>query len=358
MSGNGIPLRPDIGAALRRERTALHRSLAACTLGTIHNQRPGQFIAHAWPSDSRAAAITRAAIPPADTSSGAALSIAKVSPLLLVAPGSAAAQLFDRALRFDLSGVATISVPHVSTHPVPLFTAEGAPIPVTDAATGTATLGPTRKLTFITTLTRELDESSPDGAATVLGRLLGEAAARSLDAAAFSNSASSASQPAGLLNGLTALTASTLSVTIDAIGADLATFAQSFSDAMINPDSMIIISSPRSAWALRLALGFQALPLPVLMSPAIAAGTVIAVIPEAIASAYSGQLEIDVVKEPAIHFEDTTPAQIGVAGTPNVVAAPTRSLWQQELIGVKLRMRCAWASLQPGAVAYMTGTKW
>jgi hypothetical protein len=358
MTGNGIPLRPDIGATLRRERTALNRSLAACVLGKLHNQRPGQFIAHSWPGDSRAAAITRAAVPPFDTTSGSALSIAKVSPLLLVAPGAAASKLFDVALRFDLSGVSTISVPHAASHPVPLFVAEGAPLPVTQAATGTTTLGPTRKLTFALALTRELDEATPDSAATVLGRLLGEAAAKSLDVAVFGTSASSASQPAGLLYGVTALSASTASVVIDAISEDLGTLAQAFSDAAINPDGMVVITSPRSALALRMALGYQVVPLPVLMSPSVAAGTVIAVIPEAVASAYSGIPEIDVVREPSIHFEDTAPLAIGTPGSPPTVAAPTRSLWQQELIGVKLRMRCAWASLQPGAVAFMTGTKW
>ena len=107
-----------------------------------------------------------------------------------------------------------------------------------------------------------------------------------------------------------------------------------------------------------MALGFQALPLPVLMSPVIPAGTVIAVAPEAIGSGYGGTPEVEVSKTPAAHFDDTSPQPIGTPGSPNVVAAPTRSLWQQDMLGIKLRMRCAWASLQRGAVQFMTATKW
>jgi hypothetical protein len=121
---------------------------------------------------------------------------------------------------------------------------------------------------------------------------------------------------------------------------------------------MILICNPVEAWALRMVRGFEAMPLPVLMSPAIAAGTVIACIPSAIASGYDGAPQIEVSKNATVHFEDTTPAAIGTPGSPNIVAAPTRSLLQQELIGVKLRVKCAWASLQPGAVNFMTGVKW
>ena len=94
------------------------------------------------------------------------------------------------------------------------------------------------------------------------------------------------------------------------------------------------------------------------MSPTITPGTVIAVVPEAIGSGYAGVPEVETSKQGTIHFEDTAPQRIGAVGSPNVVAAPTRSFFQQDMLGVKLGVKCAWASLQPGAVQFMTGILW
>jgi hypothetical protein len=58
-----------------------------------------------------------------------------------------------------------------------------------------------------------------------------------------------------------------------------------------------------------------------------------------------------------LHFESTTPLPIGTVGTPNIVAAPVHSAFQEYLILVKLRGRMAWA-IQPNAVCFMTGVAW
>jgi hypothetical protein len=360
MSGNGIPLRPDLGATIRRERRAIERSLAGCVLAKIHNARPIQFVERQWSDDSRAAILTRAAVSPdSTTGSASALSVARVSPLLLIAPPSAAAKLFDRALKVDLTGIAQVNVPHVAAHPAPLFVGEGEPIPVVQAATSGAVIGPAHKLAFIIGITNELDEATPETASVVLGRLMGEAAAKSLDAYVFDANPADATRPAGLLNGVTQLSAAVnQATTLDQISAGIGLFAQAFSDAGINSDNMCLITSPRSAWQFLLTRGFQTLPSPVLMSPAITPGTVIAVVPEAIGSGYASTPEVEVAKMHAVHFDDTIPQQIGTPGSPNVIATPTRSFFQQDMLAVKLRVKCAWASLQPGAVQFMTGILW
>jgi hypothetical protein len=354
---NPIPFRPDADAVVRRERTAIHRSLAAHVCGKIHNQRPSDFAEKSWPEAERVHFLTRAASSPTDTTSASALSITKVSPLFLVAPGSAAAKLFNMAMKVDLSGIQTVSVPYVVSHPLLLWTAEGAPIAVAQAQTGAAVIGPARRLSFIVSLTRELDEATPETASAVLGRMLGQSAAKSLDAAVFDNSPASALRPAGLLNGVSPLTEAVgTGTTLDQISSDIADFARAFSDAGINSENMVIITSPRSAWQLLLTRGFAQAPLPVLMSPAIPAGTLIAVVPEAIGSGYSGLPEVEVSKFGLMHFEDTNP--LPIVGPGGVVASPARGSWQTDSLGIKLRMRAAWASLQPGAVQYMTGVRY
>ena len=58
-----------------------------------------------------------------------------------------------------------------------------------------------------------------------------------------------------------------------------------------------------------------------------------------------------------MHFEDTTPLPIGTPGSPTTVAAPTRSAFQQDLVVIRVRARCAWAAL-PGAVQVINSVGW
>jgi hypothetical protein len=90
----------------------------------------------------------------------------------------------------------------------------------------------------------------------------------------------------------------------------------------------------------------------------VAAGTVIALDPAAFASAFGPDPEISSSTETLVHLEDTTPAQIGTAGSPNVVAAPTRSLFQTDAIAVRLILRCAWTWRVPGAVSWIQNATW
>src|SRR5262249_38369588 len=159
---------------------------------------PEKVVRQHWPDDHRAAVITRAATTPTDTST-TALTATKVSPLLLIAPKSAAARLFDRCMRLDFDGVLTYNIPHVHTRAVPLFVAESSPIPFVQPSLTKATVGPPRKLAFGIGLTNELEEASPDSAAQILARLLGESAAKALDQYVFDNVAADSTRPPGLL---------------------------------------------------------------------------------------------------------------------------------------------------------------
>jgi len=332
--------------------------LAARAFSHIHRDQTAEEIcARAFPADDKAQWLTKASVSPdSTTGSASVLAVTTTNPLLLVAPGSAAAQLFQECLRLDLGGLAAISVPHVSTHPVPIWVAEGGPTPVVQPGVGKTTLGPTRKLSFIVALTRELHESTPETGAVVLGRLLDEAAAKSLDAYAFDNVAADATRPAGLLNGVTPLVSTVAGTGISAAAGDVSKLAGAMSDAAINPQNMILIMHPVEAWNLMMLRGFERLPAQLLQSPAIPRGTVIGVAPAAIATAYGGDPEVEVsANAGALHMEDTTPPQLATGG---VMASPTRSVWQTDSLVVKVRMRAAWASLQPGAVQFLQSVNW
>src|SRR5262245_21846805 len=114
MAPRPIPLVPDRSAIRLDTYQAFHRSLAAHVLGRALGQSPDALVRKTWPDDTRTAVLRRAAVSPTDTTSGAALTATKVSPLLLVAPGSAAARLFENCVKFDLTGVQQFFIPHVN----------------------------------------------------------------------------------------------------------------------------------------------------------------------------------------------------------------------------------------------------
>jgi hypothetical protein len=94
-------------------------------------------------------------------------------------------------------------------------------------------------------------------------------------------------------------------------------------------------------------------------SSAIASGTLIAVDPRSFASATGGDPEILASKQALVHYEDTNPQQIGTAGTPNVVAAPTRSAFQTDVILLRCILRITWALRVTGAAGSITtGLQW
>src|SRR5262249_45744109 len=60
----------------------------------------------------------------------------------------------------------------------------------------------------------------------------------------------------------------------------------------------------------------------------------------------------------AVIHQETSPSPIGTVGTPNLVAAPSRSLFQTDTIGIRLILRATWALRAPGAVAWIANTTW
>ena len=83
-------------------------------------------------------------------------------------------------------------------------------------------------------------------------------------------------------------------------------------------------------------------------------GTVIALVGDALAVAIDPMPRIETSDGPLLHIE-TAPAAIRTAGSPNVVAVPTRSIWQHDCIALRLIMpvsgRCAPAAAWPGSRA-------
>jgi hypothetical protein len=354
-----IPLRPDYSAASFNQSRSVQRALAAIAIGAVTQENSEKILQRNWPRDDTAAVVLKAASTISDTTTVTALLETAVAAFLGgLAPQSAAVRLFEKCVRLNFAGVYQFTVPRATTSAAPVFIAEGGPMPISQDVIGNVTVGPTKKMLMGAAVTGELEFYAAESAVAIVKTVMEEQAGRSLDAAVFSTTAGSSLRPAGLLNGVTGKTA-TAGGGLAAVAGDLKNLIGAIADANLNTDNAIIVANPRQAIALRLLSGPN-FKYPIFGTSALAAGTVVALAPDAIASGYNGLPTIDVSKNALAHYEDTTP--LAIAPSPTPITAPLKSAWQANLLMLRLRMNTAWASLSPGAdagaVAFVTSTTW
>lgn len=265
------------------------------------------------------------------------------------------------ALNLDMGRFASMVVPGRSATIADAgqWVAEGAPAP----ARQLHLIGPTlthKKLEVIVTMTREMVDAS--NIEDVVRVLTSEAASVALDAAVFGANAATAAQPAGILNGLTALTPAAAPLTgFEACGVDLGTLVNDISQRNGGARAAFV-ASPAEATAIRFWAGgqFGTTPandvLPVAAAAALPKGTVVCVEPESFACSIAAP-EFSVADVAAIHQEDTTPANIGTPGTPPVVAAPVKSMFQIDAIALKMTVWANWCMRAPH-VSFMNAVTW
>ena len=156
---------------VERRRT-LHRAIGANALAAIHKVAPEDIAARAWPHDT----ATKAAVDITTTITGAPYAPTVNSAVLTnVAPASAAARLFEHpnVISLDFDGVNIYAIPRGSLIPVPVFIAEGAPMPMVQVALDLTLVGPPRKILVGTALSAELETYSANTAASTLGAVIG-----------------------------------------------------------------------------------------------------------------------------------------------------------------------------------------
>lgn len=341
------------------------RALTAKAFAASRGVRFERAVEDLWPGERGAVeTLTRATVSPTMLGDGTG-ALAGGRPLAAflasLAPQSAAARLFAMAVRVNMDGLAVVGLPQRATRfPDPTFVAEGAPIPAIQGSFGNVTLGPPRKLAAFAGVMGELSEYSAEDAETIIQVAIGEAAAHALDGAVFDSSAASDVRPAGLLHGVSPIAAATLDAGggshRDAMAKDMAALVGALADAG-GGTNVMFVTNPRQAVTAEVQMGANA-PFTVIPSPALAAGTIIAVEVGAIASGFAGLPEFEVSKEATIHYEDTAPLAIGTAGSPATVAAPVRSAFQTYSLVIRMLLRCAWAMRLAGGVQYLTGANW
>jgi hypothetical protein len=332
------------------------RGIASVALASGTNRSPADFAKANWSGDREALAIaTRGAVVPSSTSTVTAFSQTVIADLIaLLGPMSASGQLFARftQLVFDRNG--SIWAPGILTSGTGVaFLLQGGVIPIKqfDLSAG-VTLSP-MKLALGVSMTRELVEGS--NVQTLLETKLREDLNRGIDNLLFDATASSATRPQGLRNGVSPLTA-TVGGGDTAMSGDLVQLGAAV--AGVGGLDIVYICSAREA--LKIATRLPLFKYPVLASAGVSDGTVIAIAPKAIAVVGGGDpMTIDSSMHGTIVLDDTSPAALGTVGTPNTVGAPARSLFQTDVLAFRLVMPLTWAPrVSPGAVAVVSSITW
>jgi hypothetical protein len=350
------------------------RAMLAVVLAAIKSENgTAEAVAvKAWPGDQvTRMLVTRAASAPA--SLGVAGWASELVPNIVgafvagIAPQSAAVQLFELAIKIDMTGLGTVSIPRASPGgPQPAWISEGGPIPVAQPnfLPGNV-LGPPKKLAFIEALTNELAGHSIPVAEQIIRQLMTEAAAKALDASVFSATAASATRPAGILVGAgsVAPTATSGNVTdTEAAATDFGNLVDAIVAAGGSGKGVVIAMSPgRAAQSAVLAPGLALTrdTLTLIGSAAIPSTQIIAIdAAGGLVSGFSGLPDISVSRDAVLHFEDQAPLDVGTPGAPPTVAAPAKSLFQSDSFGLRCIVRGAWQVRYPGAVQQITGVTW
>lgn len=251
------------------------------------------------------------------------------------------------------------------------FRAEGAPIRVGGLSLTSKTLTP-KTLGVIGTFTEELLRRSTPSILNVIRNAMLEDTAVALDGVFLGTGAGSATTPAGIANSLSGNTAGASGVTPADAYEDLIAMVKKQADALLGMNPAWVMS-PANAIALGGMLtslgtvqfqGMQSLRgsktlfgIPVIESTNIANTRVLLIDQPAISFA-GGAPEFLVTQVATLHEEGSAPADISAVGTPNVVAAPVRSLYQTYSQALRTVWELDWAVMRTGAVIELTSVAW
>lgn len=278
--------------------------------------------------------------------------------------------LSARGARFTFGRAGAIKIPARSNTPrlAGAWVGEAQPKPVKQAAFTSITLA-LYKLAVISVFSEEIAEHSTPAIEQIIRQAMSDDTSAAIDGFLIDNVAGSAVRPAGLLNGLTTLTPSADTNKTNAMIADIKALRQAIINANGGRDVVLIMNSaqstgidlattPNGLLFSSAAEGAGRFGVALIVSNTVPAGTVIAVDAADFASATGDVPRYSISDQATIHMEDTTPLPIGTVGTPTVVAAPTRSLWQTDSIGVRMTWPISWAMRRAGMVAFMSAVTW
>lgn len=287
----------------------------------------------------------------------------------LLQPVSVFPTLRDRgnSFTFDRAG-GIIRVPARTSTPTlaGAWVGEGQPIPVRRLGLTSVTLTP-KKLGVISDFSQEIADYSTPNIEGVIRQAMAEDTAIVIDTNLLDDVAATAVRPAGLRAGIAGLTPSANTDPTAAMIEDLKALIAAI--VTVNGGrSIVVIMNTLQEMSINFAqtpMGFlfpsageasRRFNVTFVASNTVPANTVIAIDAADFASAAGAAPEYNVSNQATVHEEDTAPLPIVATG--GTAAAPVRSYWQTDTIGIRMRLPLNWAMRRPGMVSWMTGVTW
>jgi HK97 family phage major capsid protein/HK97 family phage prohead protease len=280
--------------------------------------------------------------------------------------------LAARGVSVELGRNAQITMPMDSPTPTVSgsFVAEAGAIPVRAASFTSFTIG-LKKMAVIVTFTREIFEHSQPAIDPLLRDKIQRDTGVSLDTILIDANAATTIRPAGLRFGVAGLTP-TAGGGFNALVADIKQLMSVLITAnslraptwIMNPQQALSISMMQSSagtgvFPFKAEIDNNVLAgYPVIVSATVTPGLVILVDAADFVTVSGADFRFDLNDSATLHMEDTAPVAIGTPGSPAVVAAPTRSLFQTDSIGLRMILPMNFAMRRTGLVAWMTGVTW
>jgi HK97 family phage prohead protease len=360
-------------------------SLVCALKGHFTNQSPLEVLKTEFPDDqyepTRAVlnVITKAASLPADTvTSGWASQLVATSLqgfFDALIPNSVYPGLAAKGTKFSFGAAGIVMMPTRSSTPTIAgsFVAQGAPIPVRQGAFAAITFTP-KKMAVISTFTREIAEHSTPAIDGLIRQAITEDTSVAIDTVLLDANAATTTRPAGLKNGVAAITATAGGGLAGVLGDLRGLTSALISGTQGNVRSPVWLMNPGDVLAVKLTpaiagggefpfmdelAGGTLLGYPVIQSTNVAADTMLLLDAADFVSVSGDSPRFDVSNQATLHMEDTTPLQIatGAQGS-GVLATPARSLWQTDSIGVRMLLDLNWGMRRTGVVAWTQTMTW
>jgi HK97 family phage prohead protease len=251
------------------------------------------------------------------------------------------------------------------------FVGEGQPIPVRQGAFTSQTLIP-KKLAVISTWSKEMDDHSIPAIEGVIREAIQEDTTIAVDSILLDANPATVIRPAGLLNGVAALTPTAgggltaligdIKQLVGAIAAG--TYGNIRNPAwLMNPQEINSIAYATAATTGIFPFREEVISGKLGTYPIIDSGTVplktVILIDAADFVVVGGESpRFELSDQASLHMEDTAPAELVAAGSPGVVAAPQRSLFQTDSLALRMVMPLNWVQRRAGTIAWVNNVTW
>jgi HK97 family phage prohead protease len=251
------------------------------------------------------------------------------------------------------------------------FVGEGLPIPVRQGLFTSQTLTP-KKMAVITTFTQELEDHSQPAIEGLLRDAVQMDTAIVLDSVLIDANPATTVRPAGILNGVSGLTP-TAGGGFTALTGDIKQLTGALltgTKGNVRNPAWLMNPQQVNSIGLTAAPGAGVFPFrdeisqkrlsgwPVIDSGSVPVGTVIVIDAADFVSVGGEAPRFEISDQATLVFDDTAPGDIGTTGSPNVVGAPAKSMFQTNSYALRLLLPINWTVRRTGVVAWAAGVTW